>query len=439
MASSELKQLERELEAAALQLSIADRELTNLSKTDPSRSAEVSEARVVSAAKSALAVDVTAPIGQLLDGSKPHPMLEADTQGQWHAFIGRVRSQLALDRPPSRIVGPLSKRGDDPDRKVVEPGRRLASGRPVLAGDPPMPGNDLRRPKRRTGAAAAVLVVAVGIGLGAVLLAVSWLADDGGCEGLGCNLSALGEQASSNNDRREPTTTTERSIGDGATSQGGISASEATTTDAGDGDAAAAGPASTELQGDGRAVSTTVARTTAAPTSASQDASSSTEPTTASSAPTSQATTTAAPSTSALQRVTAATDRPTTTARATTTTAPTTTAAEATTTTRPPTTTTTAAPVNGGGIACPSGSPTLSLNVVRVASDDVLNIRLGPSTGFSIISSFANDATGVQVYGGETSGSWVMVQLPGVAVGTTNGCGWAHSAFLAAPGTPIQV
>ncbi|MEM8926331.1 MAG: SH3 domain-containing protein [Actinomycetota bacterium] len=438
MASSELKQLERELEAAAVQLSIADKELTNLSKTDPGRSAEVSEARVVSAAKSALAVDVTAPIGQLLDGSRPHPMLEADTQGQWHAFIGRVRSQLGLDRPPSRIVGPLSKRGEDPDRKVVEPGRRLASGRPVLAGDPPMPGNDLRRPKRRTGAAAAVLVVAVGVGLGAVLLAVSWLADDGGCEGLGCNLSALGEQASSNDDRRESTTTTERSIGDGGTAQGGISASEATTTstapETGD---AADGSASTERERNGRATTTTVARTTTAPTSAAQDAGSTTERSSASSTPTSRATTTAAPSTSAPQRITATTDRPTTTARATTTAAPTTTAPETTTTTRPATTTTTAAPVNGGGIACPSGNPTLSLNVVRVASDDVLNIRLGPGTGFSIISSFAYDATGVQVYGGETSGSWVMVQLPGVAVGTTNGCGWAHSAFLAAPGTPI--
>jgi uncharacterized protein YraI len=82
-------------------------------------------------------------------------------------------------------------------------------------------------------------------------------------------------------------------------------------------------------------------------------------------------------------------------------------------------------------VACPTSGSTQDRDVTGVASDDVLNIRSGPSTSHDAVAALSPTATGVDVYTSTASGSWVMVAIPGAASTPTGGCGWVHSYYLA--------
>ena len=159
MASPELDQFEHELEAAAVQFSMAAQHLEHLSEADHAQSAEVSEARVLSAAINVLATDTDPPVEQLLIESVKHPMFLGSDYRQWRAFLSRVRDELRIARPAAQVTGP-----------------------PITYGYE-------ERPSWRPRAAGFALLVAVALGLGALLLTGgSWIS--GGeepCDAVNCS------------------------------------------------------------------------------------------------------------------------------------------------------------------------------------------------------------------------------------------------------------
>ncbi len=404
MASPELQQLERELEAAAVQFSIAGKQLTSVSDADPDQAAAVSEARVVSAARSALDHDITAPIEKILVDSTEQPLADGVPPGQWRDFLGGVRAQLGLDRPPMRPDGPPTTAG----------ARRW----------PP--------PRFRASAGIALVAAALAIGVAVIAIGADRTSDEE-CAGVACQLEAVGQRSQ------------ERAAGDGnavegaegQSGQGGLAPTGATQGGITAGEPAVVTTVVTTGPGADRDQTTATDPTTTARSAGTTAAGSPDRPS-SSSTSASTAVGDAPPSstvpTAGVPAVPAPTAAPTT--APTTTTASTTTTTAAPTTTVAPTTTTTAAPANG--VPCPSGGATGSWSVTRVAEDDVLNVRLGPGTGFSVVAGFVHDATGVGVYDAQRSGSWILVVLPGLSSSAPplNGCGWAHSSFLSATAAP---
>ena len=442
--STEVKQLERELDAAALQFSLAERSRTRLSTADPAQTTEVSAARVLTAARNVLAADETAPIEELLANSARHPLLDTKERSQWQAFLVGIRHRL-------RSTGHEAAPPPEPDtEQSTEQRPRRSSHVPVPITTPlarsigkrhgvdPTGGSRRRALPRRAVASLAVMLLA-GVG------AIWWFASERqvetateGCEGLGCDLGELGERApeSTDTDGRGSAATIAAEAG-APSGRGGITAAGMSEDP----------PASNETTDPAVAVSAPTpgpGDTATASTITAVDSTTSTAP-----AETATTTTDAEPDSASTSSITTTRPTTTTTARSATTTGAGADDGQATPTTgrptstaqpaanQPATTATGGAVAGAGGVSCPGGSPTLSLDVSRVAADDVLNIRLGPGAGFAIIGGLANDTTGVRVYGDATSGSWVMIQLPGTNVGEANSCGWVHSAFLAAAGTPI--
>lgn len=387
MPSSELKQLERELELAAAHFSMAERTST-LSEVDQAQSNSVSEARVLAAARSVLATDTTAPIDQLLEESVTRPMLAGPAGGQWRVFLAKVRRQLGGEDPHPDDWGPSAVAGRS---------RREATARTWL------------------GLLIGLIILVIGA---ASMVIGGWLLSDGECAGPDCTNAlqavATTRPAPTTTDRQEPSTTLVVATDDGQPPRGGISAGEpspaavdedettagpTTTTDDGSAEVTNAGPSSTTTvagaaPGATTAPATTTPRSTAAPTNGAPTGSAGPQ--------------TAAPST--------------------------------TTTTAAPTTTVIPEPDGPGpGVACPTGTAEQRLNVSAVADNDVLNIRLGPGTSFTIVAALAPDATGVRVYGAQRSGAWVMIVLPGTPSGPppANSCGWVHAGYLAASPTPV--
>ena len=394
MSSPELKQFEHELEAAAVHFSMAENQLTHLSEADSAQSASVSEARVVSAAINVLATNTEAPLDQLLTESVQHPMFHGSDQGQWRAFLNRVRAQLRSEQPAARISQPTTRYGLD------------------------------KRPAWHHRVTGGALLVAVALGLGALLFSgESWTStgdercDDGSCSG---GFEAIGTDVI--------TTTTLAPPAPGTT-QPGTASSIPTSTEADGAAPGTVGPDPISLStAEPNATTPTTAQSTSNPslstivTSISSTAHSSTTnanegaPSTAK--PPDQSSTTTPTSTS--------TPAPTTTNSPTT----------AVTTTEPKPDPSTTPPPSVGGVACPpDGTQTQNLNVARVASDDVLNVRLGPGTGYDIVYELPYDSTGVVVFGSNRSGNWVMIAIPGPAAAERppNGCGWVNAFYLTEP------
>ncbi len=392
MANPQLRQLEHELEVAAVQFSMAEQPLSHLSDADHAQSALVSEARVMDAALMVLATDSGASIERLLSDSVQHPMFGGSDRERWHRFLDEVRQQVRVERYAGRslamVTTPRSGAGEGAGRIH---GRRWEW----------TPG-----PKAGAGALAVVVVLV----LGAVLLAgASWISPwDRGCTGEDCS---GGFDAVASNESISPSTAVAPT-----SISGGHEAAPSTSAQPNDsaGQATSETPKAVPADADRTATNPAVTETTAV--------SASTSPSTAQPS----ATTSTAPAT-------------TTTGTTPSTEAPTETSAVATTTTASPpdsvdasTTITSPASV---GVVCPTG-PTLILDVTGVASDDVLNIRLGPGTSFDPIYGLPNGAS-AQVFDGSRSGSWVMVVVPEAAA--PKNCGWSHSSFLATPITDYTV
>lgn len=398
----ELKQVEHELEMAAVHFSIAEKRLMHLSDADHAQSASVSEARVVSAAIDAMAGDAGVPLDQLLIESAQHPQFDGFDHREWRAFLSRVRAQLGPDRPA------------DPTRKPP-----VASGRSEWQG---------RRPQVAVGA----LLLTTAVGLGALLLTDgSWIsAGDDRCIGGDCSggLDAIGADLAATTS----TTPVPRALGttqpdtagslpgdseDNGAAPGRIESDQVSSSTP---DPDATSPTSARSTSDGSQATTVEpgpnstnadVRGTAAGPSANAN----------STTPSANASSTPAP--------TAATAVPTTTINTTIRVAPTTPISAATSSTTTPL-------ASAGGVACPSGAAsTQSLDVARVASDDVLNVRLGPSTGFDIVYGLGYNATDIEVFGSNTSGNWVMIGIPGSAAAEqpASGCGWVNSFYLTEP------
>ncbi len=100
----------------------------------------------------------------------------------------------------------------------------------------------------------------------------------------------------------------------------------------------------------------------------------------------------------------------------------------------PATTTTTTTDRSMPGIECPSSANVTYSDITDVASNDTLNVRSGPGTSNGVVWTYAHDAKGIITFPDATSGSWVMIALPGGVDPLVQGCGWVNSRFLAPEG-----
>lgn len=461
--SPELKQLERELSAAAVQLTMSER-LTSVTVVDRGGPGDVSEARVVSAAVDALGGADAGAVDRLLDSSTGHPMLDGPDPTAWGEFLARVRTELASRTvPPASPVVPRSPATPDVLSAEQRPSAAAIAAREARStlrrddGSNPRPGPGFalastfspvvralrgrRRPGARLLIAAALATAAVATA--AAIAAVSvWRGEERCDTGTDCTVAAVATEPPSSV-TTAPTTT---AAGDGttATTTAEVTttvAPEAATTDqptttAGPttsdlGDATTAPPAESQTATSEAGSTITGSSTTAAPSSTSAVTRPDPSPTTPRS-------TTTRPTTT---RPTTTTTRPTTTRPPTTTTRPT------TTTTRPPTTTTTTRPTTtttqipvGAGVPCPAGArPTDFLAVTGVAAGDVLNVRRGPGTSFAVVAGLGPTQTGIPVFNDNRDGRWVMIVIPGISTTDPppNGCGWVHTAYLNNPSVPV--
>ncbi|MCP3993431.1 MAG: hypothetical protein GY724_30480 [Actinomycetia bacterium] len=383
MASPQLKQLEHELEVAAVQLSMADQPLSHLSDADHMQSALVSEARVVDAAKRALATDPGAPIERMLSDSAQHPLFVSSDRERWHRFLVEVAQQLRVEKYVGRPQEALSTPRFGERVGWIHRWRQA-----WISGERWLPG-----PRVGIGA-----LVFSGLVVGALFLTGGrWSPlGDGGCTGEDCS---GGFQAMASQQSTTPLTA-------------------GTTTLLSDGFELTPSSPMDENEGRGWVTSETSSLApadadTAATPSVDTETTAVSTSTTASTAPL-LTTTSAVASTSS---PTAAPTTETTVVSTTTTVAP-----DATTTTMPPA---------SRGVACPIGSSTLTHDVTGVASDDVLNVRLGPGVSFDPIYGLAYDAS-AEIFDQKRSGGWVMVVVPGAAA--PDNCGWSYSSFLTAPG-----